>query len=163
MTEDTGPVTAATDALQAAGVEYVVYPYRHEEPGWTSVCAGELSIDEHSVVKTLVLEADGKPFLVLLHGDMRASTKELAKIIGASRIMPCPSEKSEQYTGYQTGATSPFGPRTEMPVYMEETILNLRKIYIASGKRGYVLGIDPYDLVKVLRPTLVKVGGSRSA
>jgi Cys-tRNA(Pro) deacylase len=163
MSEENVPVTPAMEVLRAAGVQYTVYSYSHEGPAWTAACAKELSVDEHSVVKTLVLEADGKPFMVLLHGDMRASTKELAKIIGAQSITPCVHEKAEQYTGYQAGGLSPFGTRTEMPVYMEESLLNLRKIYLGTGRRGYLLGMDPYDAVKILRPTIVKVGGTRSA
>lgn len=156
------PVTAAAEVLRAAGVEFSEYSYCHEEPAWTGSCAKELNIDEHSLVKTIVLEADGKPFIVLLHGDMRASTKELAKVIGAARITPCLPDKVELYTGYAAGGTSPFGIRDVMPVYMEETILNLRKVYISGGKKGYLLSLDPLDAVRVLQPTLVRVGGSRS-
>ncbi|HTR45248.1 MAG TPA: YbaK/EbsC family protein, partial [Thermodesulfovibrionales bacterium] len=130
---DIHPATAVAAALRAAGVEFSEYSYCHEEPAWTGACAKELSIDEHSLVKTIVLEADGKPFLVLLHGDMRASTKELARVIGATRITPCLPDKVEEYTGYNAGGASPFGTRTVMPVYMEETILNLRKVYISGG------------------------------
>ncbi|MEW6117994.1 MAG: YbaK/EbsC family protein [Nitrospirota bacterium] len=163
MIENTPPVTAAVEVVRAAGIEYSDHLYAYEEGGGTADCARELNVDEHAIVKVIVLEADGKPFIVLMHGDMRASTKELAKIIGAKSILPCVPERAEQLTGYQTGGISPFGTRSEMPVYMEETILNLRKVYINGGKRGYCIGIDPYDIVKILRPTIVKVGSARGA
>jgi Cys-tRNA(Pro) deacylase len=162
MSEDVPPVTPAVSVLQAAGVHYTDHPYVYEERGGTAACARELNIDEHSVVKTIVLEADGAPLIVLMHGDMRASVKELARIIGAKSITPCTPEAAEQFTGYQVGGTSPFGMRMEMPVYMEETILNLRKIYINGGKRGYLVGMDPYDAIRILNPTLVRVGAARS-
>lgn len=163
MSEDTPPVTPAVEVLRAAGVAFTDHLYSYEEGGSMEVCARELGIDEHAVVKTILLEADGKPFMVLMHGDMRASTKELAGIIGAKSTIPCLPDKAEQYTGYQVGGISPFGTRLEMPVYMEESILNLRKVYINGGKRGYLVGMDPYEAVRILRPTLVKVGASRAA
>ncbi len=163
MSEDTPPVTPAVEILRAAGVAFTDHHYPYEERGSTADCARALNIDEHAVVKTILLEADGKPFIVLMHGDMRASTKELARIIGAQSITPCLPHKMEPYTGYQAGGISPFGTRMEIPVYMEETILNLRKIYINGGKRGYVIGMDPDDAVRILRPALVKVGAARAA
>ncbi len=149
--------------LRAAGIHYTNHPYTYREGTSTEVCAKELNIDEHALVKTIFLEADGRPFMVLMHGDMRASTKELAGIIGAKNITPCFPDKTEHYTGYESGGISPFGTRMELPVYMEETILNLRKVYINGGRRGYLIGMDPYDAVKILRPTLVKVGSARAA
>jgi Cys-tRNA(Pro) deacylase len=163
MSEGTPPVTPAVEVLRAAGVAFTDHLYTYEERGSTEVCAKELNIDEHAVVKAILLEADGRPFIVLMHGDMRASTKELARITGAKSIMPCLPDKAEEYTGYRVGGISPFGTRVELQVYMEETILNLRKVYINGGKRGYLVGMDPYDAVKILRPTLVKVGASRAA
>jgi Cys-tRNA(Pro) deacylase len=163
VSEASHPETPAVTILRKAGVEFTDHHYTYEEGGGTEVCARELSIDEHSLVKTIVLDADGKPLIVLMHGDMRASAKELARIAGVKAITPCPAQKAEEYTGYEVGGISPFGTRNELPVYMEETILNLRKIYINGGKRGYLVGMDPYDTVKILRPTLVKVGSSRAA
>ncbi len=163
MTETLQHDTPAVRTLRGAGVAYTEHCYVYEEGGGTAVCAQSLKVDEHSVVKAIVLEADGKPLIVLMHGDMRASAKELGKIAGAKAVLPCPPQRVEGYTGYEVGGVSPFGTRLEIPVYMEETILNLRKIYINGGKKGYLVGIDPYDAVKVLHPTLVKVGSSRSA
>jgi Cys-tRNA(Pro) deacylase len=146
-----------------AGVQYADHHYAPEEGGATEVCAKELGVDEHSVVKAILLEADGKPLIVLMHGDMRASAKKLASIAGAKTVLPCPPRKVEEYTGYEAGGISPFGTRMEIPVYMEETILNLRKIYVNGGRIGYFVAIDPYDVVKILHPTLVKVGSSRAS
>jgi Cys-tRNA(Pro) deacylase len=147
--------------LRRAGVEFTVHCYECEEGGGTEACAKALGIDEHSIVKTIVLEGDGKPLIVLMHGDMRASVKELAKVSGVKAIIPCSPEKTRAYTGYEAGGISPFGTYMNIPVYMEETILNLRKVYINAGKRSCLVGIDPYDAVKILHPSLVKVGSAR--
>jgi Cys-tRNA(Pro) deacylase len=163
MNEAMHPDTPAIRLLREAGVEFTEHHYRYEEGGGTEACARELNIDEHSVVKTIVLEADGKPLLMLMHGDMRASAKELARLAGVKAITPCPPQKAEEYLGYEVGGISPFGTRMEIPIYMENTILNLRKIYINGGKKGFFVGMDPYDAVKILLPTLVKVGSARAA
>lgn len=163
MTDAMQPQTPAVIALQGAGVAFTEHFYVYHEGGGTADCAQALNVDEHSVVKTIVLEGDGQPLLVLMHGDMRASAKELAKIAGVKAITPCAPEKAKQYTGYEVGGISPFGISRTMPVYMEETILNLRKIYINGGRKGFILGMDPYDAVKVLRAVLVKVGSARAA
>ncbi len=163
MSEERPPVTRASEVLSAAGVAFTSHLYVCEDKGSTEVCARELNIDEHAVVKTILVEADGKPFMVLMHGDMRASAKSLAGIIGAKSVVPCFPDKAEEYTGYETGGISPFGTKVDIPVCMEETILNLRKIYVNGGKRGYFIGMDPYDLVRILHPTLVKVGSARAA
>src|SRR6266498_3257043 len=146
MNEETPPITLATEVLEAAGVAFSKHFCACEEKFSTEVCAKELDVDEHALVKTIVIEADGKPLIVLMHGDMRASAKQLADATGAKNIVPCLSDRAETYTGYRSGETSPFGTRTEIPVYMEETILNLRKIYVGGGKRGYLVGMDPYDV-----------------
>jgi len=163
MNEAAHPETPAVKFLSGAGVEFTDHYYAYEEGTGAEACARALNVDEHSVVKTIVLDADGKPLIVLMHGDMRASAKELMKIVGSKAIIPCVPQKVEEYTGYEVGGVSPFGSRMEMPVYMEETILNLRKIYINGGKRGYFIGIDPYDVVKILRPAIVKVGSARAS
>lgn len=163
MTEDKPPATRAREVLQAAGVVFTDHLYACDERGSTEVCAKQLNIDEHAIVKTILVEADGSPYIVLMHGDMRASAKELAAVIGVKSVTPCLSGKAEEYTGYQSGGISPFGTRMEIPVCMEETILNLRKIYINGGRRGYFIGMDPYDAVKILHPVLVKVGSARAA
>ncbi len=149
--------------LRREGVEFTVHCYECEESGGTEACAKALGVDEHSIVKTIVLEGDGEPLMVLMHGDMRASVKELAKVAGVKMIIPCSPGKARGYTGYEAGGISPFGTYMKVPVYMEETILNLRKVYINAGKKGCLVGMDPYDAVKILHPVLVKVGSARAA
>ena len=153
------PVTQAVRALRTAGVDYTDHPYTYEEHGGTEVCARELKVDEHSVIKTLIMEDDKKePLVVLMHGDLKVSTKELARVIGVKIITPCTPETAFKHTGYMVGGTSPFGTRKQMPVYMEETILGLARIYVNGGRRGYLVGMDPKGVVKILSPTMVKVG-----
>jgi len=117
-----------------------------------------LDLDEHSVVKTLVMEdGDKQPLIVLMHGDRQVSTKELARVIGVKTISPCTPDTAHRHTGYMVGGTSPFGTRKPLPVYMERTILELSRIYINGGKRGYLVGLDPNDAVRLLKPELVTV------
>ena len=159
MAKEKLPVTPAVRVLKAEKVEFTSHLYTYEEHGGTEVSARELGVDEHAVVKTIVMEDDSrKPLIVLMHGDLQVSGKQLARIIGAKNILPCSPETAQKHTGYLVGGTSPFGTRTNMPVYMEETILNLPRIYINGGKRGYLVGIDPKDAVRVLKPVMVKVG-----
>ncbi len=158
MSREKTPVTTAVRALRAAGVAFTDHLYAYEEKGGTAVSSRELGVDEHCVVKTLVMEDDRKnPLIVLMHGDRQVSTRELARVAGARTIAPCAPETAFRHTGYPVGGTSPFGTRRPLPVYMEETILELPKIYINGGKRGYLVGIDPKDAARLLRPTLVRV------
>src|SRR6185369_4253888 len=121
--------------------------------------ARELGVDEHCVIKTLIMEDEAKnPLIILMHGDRQVSTKELARQINVKQVSPCSPEAAQKHTGYQVGGTSPFGTRRAMPVYMEETIAGLDKIYINGGKRGYLVGMSPLELIRVLKPVLVKVG-----
>lgn len=153
------PVSPAIHELRAHKVEFTDHLYAYEEKGGTAVSARELGVPEHAVVKTLVMEdQDKSPLLVLMHGDLKVSTKELARVIGVKTIAPCSPETANRHTGYMVGGTSPFGTRKKMPVYMEQTILDLPKIYINGGKRGYLVGLAPQDVVKVLAPKMVKVG-----
>ncbi len=159
MSREKTPVTTAVRALRAAGVAFTDHPYAYVEKGGTAVSSRELGVDEHCVVKTLVMEDEGKnPMIVLMHGDRQVSTRELARVVGAKSVAPCTPETAHRHTGYVVGGTSPFGTRRAMPVYMEETILDLPKIYINGGKRGYLVGIDPKDAARLLRPRLVRVG-----
>ena len=152
------PVTAAVRVLRAAGVAYTEHPYDYEEKGGTAVSARELGVDEHCVVKTLVMEDDRKrPLVVLMHGDRQVSTKELARVIGSKTVAPCSPETAARHSGYMVGGTSPFGTRHSMPVYMEETILGLPKIYVNGGRRGFLVGMSPGDVVRMVSPVLVKV------
>jgi len=158
VTKEKSPVTAAVRALRAAGVPFTDHPYAYEEKGGTAVSARELRVDEHHVVKTLVMEDEGKhPLVVLMHGDRQVSTKELARILGVKSVAPCSPDTAHRHTGYIVGGTSPFGTRKALPVYMEETILSLPRIFINGGRRGYLIGIDPKDVARILKPVLVNV------
>ncbi len=111
------------------------------------------------MIKTLIMEDEHKrPLIVLIHGDMEVSTKELARIIGVKAIKPSAPITANKLSGYRVGGTSPFGVRHKMPVYMEATVLELPKVYVNGGKRGFIVGMDPQDLVKLLEPKLVNVG-----
>ena len=157
MTKEKMPVTAAIRVLRAAGAAYTEHPYNYEEKGGTTVSARELGVDEHCVVKTLVMEDDRKrPLIVLMHGDREVSTKELARAIGAKRVTPCSPETANRHSGYAVGGISPFGTRLPMPIYMEGTILDLPKIYINGGRRGFLVGMSPGDVARIL--TTVPVG-----
>lgn len=159
MAKEKLPVTPAIRVLRAHGVAFTDHPYPYEERGGTAVSARELGVDEHAVVKTLIMEDDARqPLVVLMHGDLKVSTKELARVIGVKTIQPCSPETANRHTGYMVGGTSPFGTRKTMPVYLEATILDLPRIYINGGRRGYLVGIDPAAAVRVLAPTLVNVG-----
>ena len=158
MSKEKPPVTPAVRALRAAGVIFTDHLYDYEEKGGTAVSARELGVGEHSVVKTLVMESEDKqPMVVLMHGDKQVSTKELARVIGVKSIQPCNPETANRHTGYMVGGTSPFGMRKQMPVYMEKTILDLPRIYINGGKRGYLVGVAPADVTKILAPKLVSI------
>jgi Cys-tRNA(Pro) deacylase len=159
MPKDKSPVTPAVRVLREFNIQFSEHPYKYEERGGTHVSARELGVDEHAVVKTLIMEDDRKnPLIVLMHGDLEVSTKNLARMMNVKSVQPCSPEAANKHTGYVVGGTSPFGTRKTMPVYMEETILNVPKIYINGGKRGYLVGIDPGELVRVLQPVLVRVG-----
>lgn len=143
--------TPATQWLKKHGVAYTEHPYDYEEHGGTSVSARELGVDEHAVVKTLVMQDEAaKPLIVLMHGDRKVSTKNLARQIGCKSVAPCTPEVAQRHSGCLVGGTSPFGTRKAMPVYVEESILSLAKIYINGGRRGYLVGIDPAALHKAL-------------
>ncbi|HEY7746755.1 MAG TPA: Cys-tRNA(Pro) deacylase, partial [Desulfuromonadales bacterium] len=157
MAKDKTPVTPAIRLLRQEQVSFTAHPYDYEEKGGTAVSARELGVDEHAVIKTLIMEDDRKnPLVVLMHGDLQVSTRELARIIGARSVTPCAPAVADKHSGYQVGGTSPFGTRKTMPVYLEETILDLPKIYLNGGKRGFLVGLDPREVVRLLKPTLVK-------
>ena len=159
MAKEKFPVTPAVRVLRRHKVDFSSHLYAYEEKGGTAVSARELGVDEHSVLKTLIMEDEEKsPLVVLMHGDLQVSTRELARGIGVKSVSPCTPETADRHSGYQVGGTSPFGTRKEMPVYMEETILALPRIYINGGKRGYLVGMDPKELVRVLKPQPVRVG-----
>lgn len=153
------PVTPGIRFLRATKVSFTEHLYNYEERGGTEVAARELGLPEHATIKTLIMEDENKnPLIMLMHGDLEVSTKELARLIGVKTIQPCAPATANKLSGYLVGGTSPFGTRRQMPVYMEATILELPKVYINGGKRGFLVGMDPQDLVKLLAPKLVNVG-----
>ena len=158
MAKEKGPVTPAVRLLRAEHVPFTGHSYSYEEKGGTAVSARELGVDEHCVIKTLIMEDDCKPpLVVLMHGDRQVSTRELARVIGVKSVSPCAPDVAQKHSGYQVGGTSPFGTRRGMPVYLEETILDLPRIYINGGKRGFLVAIDPREAVRLLKPIPVRV------
>ena len=156
MAQHSFPSTAATRLLKELKLPFTEHLYRYEEHGGTKVCARELQVPEHAVVKTLVMEDEaGKPLVVLMHGDLEVSTKALARQIGARSISICRPEVANRHSGYLVGGTSPFGTRKAMPVYVERTILELDRIYINGGSRGFLVALDPACLAPALHPTPV--------
>lgn len=152
------PSTPAVRLLRAEHVDFGEHPYRYEEHGGTAVSARELAVDEHTVVKTLVMEDEEKrPLIVLMHGDREVSTRALARQIGAKAVHPCTPEVAERHTGYRVGGTSPFGTRKPLPVYVHTTIADLPRVYINGGSRGFLVSITPADLMRILHATLVDV------
>jgi Cys-tRNA(Pro) deacylase len=150
--------TPATQFLRKHQVAFSEHPYAYEEKGGTAVSARELGVDEHAVVKTLVMQDEAaRPLIVLMHGDCKVSTKELARQVGTKKIEPCTPEAANRHTGFLVGGTSPFGTRKIMPVYVEKTILDLPRIYINGGRRGYLVGIDPAELARLIAPRPVEV------
>jgi len=159
VSRDKLPVTPAIRILREKGITFTEHPYKYEDKGGAAVCARELHVDEHSVIKTLIMEDDARhPLIVLMHGDMEVSTKELARHMGVKRVTPCAPETAQKHTGYLVGGISPFGTRRSMPVYMEETIVGIPRIYINGGRRGLLVGLDPREVVRLLAPMQVSVG-----
>lgn len=150
--------TPAVHALRRHGLAFTEHEYRYELKGGTRVSSRELGVDEHHVVKTLVMEDDTKaPLVVLMHGDREVSTKNLARQIGVKAVKPCAPEVAERHTGYQVGGTSPFGTRKSLPVYVERTILDLARIYLNGGRRGFLVSLDPKAAAAALGATAVDV------
>ena len=144
-------VTSAIRMLRAQGVTFTEHPYRYEERGGTAVSARELGVDEHLVVKTLVMEDEARrPLVVLMHGDRSVSTKELARQIGRKTVRPCEPAVAQRHTGYLVGGTSPFGILKRLPTYVERSILALDAIYINGGRRGFLVRLAPGELTRVL-------------
>src|SRR5919199_4374443 len=147
------PVTPAVRVLRERKVDFAPHLYTYEERGGTRHSAAALGVDEHAVVKTLVMETDArKALIVLMHGDREVSTKQLARALNVKSVQPCAPNVAQKHTGYLVGGTSPFGTRAELPVYVERTIFELPKIYINGGKRGFLIEIEP-RVLKELLPT----------
>ena len=152
------PVTPAIRALRSAGIEFSDHLYRYEQGGGTRVSAQELGVNEHLVIKTLIMQNENdEPLIMLMHGDREVSTKALARAIGCKLVHPCDPARADAFSGYQVGGTSPFGTRRDMPVYCEGSILQLPLIYINGGAKGYLISLDPNDLLRILNPILVNV------
>ena len=148
--------TPAIHFLRQHGVAFTEHPYRYEERGGTAVSARELGVDEHIVIKTLIMEDEQKqPMIVLMHGDREVSTKNLARQIGRKTVAPCAPDVAQKHTGYLVGGTSPFGTRKTMPVFLERSIADLDRVYVNGGRRGFLIALAPADLVRSLSPTLV--------
>ncbi len=153
------PETLATTALRAAGVEFEGHLYDYEEHGGTRVSAQKLGVEEFAVLKTLVMQNESKePLIVLMHGTMSVSTKELARAAKCKTIEPCTPEAAQRHSGYLVGGTSPFGTKKRMPTFLEHTALALPRIWINGGRRGFLVSMNPQELLRVLGPVLVSVG-----
>ena len=153
------PVTSAVRYLREQRVDFTPHLYDYVEKGGTAESARQLGVDEHAVVKTLVFETnENKPLIVLMHGDLQVSTKALARHISVKAVEPASPERAAKFTGYQFGGTSPFGLKTQIPIYAEHTIFDLERIYINGGKRGFLVQLDPNTMDRVLEIERVNVG-----
>ena len=158
MKDHKAPVTPAVRALRAAGVLFSEHVYEYVEHGGTAVAARALGADEHAVIKTLVMETEARaPLVVLMHGDRQVSTQRLARTIGAKRVAPCEPAAAQRHTGYVVGGTSPFGLRKPLPIYAEESIFALPRVYLNGGKRGFLVGLAPEVIEDLLDPEMVDV------
>lgn len=156
--KDHASETPATAFLRRHDVAFEPHLYEYEEHGGTRVSARELGVDEHCVIKTLVMEDERKqPLIVLMHGDRTVSTKQLAREAKLKTVQPCQPDVAQRHTGYLVGGTSPFGTRKAMPVYMEAGIAELPRIYINGGRRGFLVSMDPKEVVRLLQPVPVNV------
>ncbi|WP_420224450.1 Cys-tRNA(Pro) deacylase [Pigmentiphaga litoralis] len=148
--------TLATQFLRQHKVAFTEHPYDYVDHGGTGESSRQIGVDEHMVIKTLIMEDDNaKPLIVLQHGDREVSTKNLARQINVKKVAPCKPDVAQRHSGYLVGGTSPFGTRKAMPVYVEASVLDLPRILINGGKRGYLVGIDPQELVRLLKATPV--------
>ena len=158
MGKEKSPTTQAIRTLKKHGIDFSLHSYRYEDKGGTEVAARELNLDEHCVIKTLVMEDDkGNPFLVLMHGDKKVSTKELARTLGSKAVRPCEPQEAHRHTGYFVGGISPFGTRKPLKVCIEKSIMSIAKIYINAGRKGLLAEISTGDLTKILDLTPVNV------
>lgn len=158
MSKERITATQAVRTLRKHGAKFAVRTYRYEEKGGTQTASQALGIDEHCMIKTLVMEDENRnPFLVLMHGDQEVSTKNLARILGVKTVRPCDPDAAGKHTGYKVGGTSPFGTKKNLKVYLESTIANLPEICINAGKRGLLAEMSPEDLIRILDPMPVNV------
>jgi Cys-tRNA(Pro) deacylase len=158
MSKDKVPATQAIRVLREQGVAFETHVYDYVEKGGTAASSSALGVDEHAVVKTLIMENEQRePLIVLMHGDKQVSTRALARTLGARSIQPCKPEVADKHSGYQVGGTSPFGTKRAMPMYLERSVLALERIWVNGGRRGLLVSLAPSELVRVLAPTLVDV------
>ena len=157
------PVTQAVRELRKHKVAFEGHLYEYVAAGGTRQFADLMGLDEHLIIKTLIMQdTGGKPLVMLMHGDREVSTRSLARSIGVKSIQPCLPQVADRHSGYQVGGTSPFGLRTVMPVYCERSISGLSRIYINGGKRGYIISLQSDDLLRVLQPVLVNAAADRA-
>jgi len=158
LTKEKFPITSAIRFLRENQVDFIERPYPYEEEGGTETAAKALGIDEHLAIKTLVMEDDQKsPFIILMQGDKQVSTKALARTIGVKSVNPCTPEVALKHIGYRVGGISPFGTKKQLPIYVEETILSLPRIFINAGRRGLLCEMSPSELIRILNPISVRV------
>src|SRR5262249_33455078 len=152
------PMSAAVRALRAAGVPFTDHFYEYREHGGTAWAAEALGLDEHAVIKTLVMEDDRRaPCIVLMHGDREVSTRALARGLGGKSVGPCAPDVAGRHSGYKVGGTSPVGLRKPLPIYLEASIADIDRVFVNGGKRGYLVGLAASDLARVLKPIAVRV------
>ncbi len=157
MSKPKTPVTQAVRLLRRARVMFDEHPYTYIESGGTVQFARETGVDEHAVIKTLIMEDDsGNPLIALMHGDLQVSTKVLARKLGVKHIRPCDPKIADKHSGYQVGGTSPFGVRRPMPTYCQATIADLPTVYINGGRRGYIISMSSTEMLRVLQPVLLE-------
>ena len=158
MSKEKIPTTPAVLVLKAQSADFTLHTYPYEERGGTKVSAKKLGVEEHTVIKTLVMEDEtGKPLIILMHGDREVSTKSLARAIGTKSVSPCNPAVAEKHTGYKVGGTSPFGTRKTLPVYMEKTVTDLPDVFINAGSRGLLAKMPSAEIIRILNPVLVNV------
>lgn len=158
MSKEKIPSTPAILALRAKGADFSIHTYAYEEKGGTRVSSAKLGVDEHCVIKTLVMEDESaKPLIILMHGDKEVSTKALARFLGVKSIAPCKPDIAHKHTGYLVGGTSPFGTKKPLSIYMEKSIIDLQEILINAGARGLLAKMPPSELVRILKPQEVSV------
>jgi len=156
--ENRAPPTRAVEALRKEGVDFIIHYYGYRKDAVTEAAAKDIGVDEHIVVKTLVMKTgDGEPFIVLMHGDRQVSTKALARQMGVKKVKPASKKDAERLTGYQVGGISPFGTKRKLPIYVEETITKLPRLVINGGRRGFLIEIASLALIEILKPTPVNV------
>jgi len=149
--------TPATRFLRSHGIEHTEHVYDYVDHGGTAESARQLGVPEHEIVKTLVMQTDrGDPFIVLMHGDRSVVTRELARALGVKSVQPCTPADAQRHSGYLVGGTSPFGTRKALPVYVEASVLELPRVLINGGRRGYLVGIAPAALGTLLGATPVR-------